>query len=192
MQRDFFSIDHHHHHHHLFISQNTTLSSTLSSFLLGLPKWSPSTYPWIPPIQDVKQALSCHHPHILSKSSYSLTSHPPPPPFYWQIPYHPPYPFIHGIYHPHPYLSSTYLSSMVSATVSSTVSSTEPYHPHRYPIIHTTLQMPNPPQSATPHHIQIQVVSDSSFIGLLNLHFCQWKCNLILWLSGIPVMFWEK
>ena len=50
--------------------------------------WSPSTHPWIRPFQDVNQALSCHHPHTLSKSSYSSPYISPLPslPFYKLIP----------------------------------------------------------------------------------------------------------
>ena len=65
------------------ITQTMYLSSSSSSFLLKmsilpryarvrrLPIWGPSTHPWIPPIQDVNQALQCPYPHTLSKSFYS-------------------------------------------------------------------------------------------------------------------------
>ena len=36
-----------------------------------LPIWIPATHPWTLPIQDANQALSCHHPHTISKSSFS-------------------------------------------------------------------------------------------------------------------------
>ena len=51
----------------------------------------PSTYPWILNIQDVNQALSCHHLHTLSQSSFfsPYISSLPPPPFYRLIPTHP-------------------------------------------------------------------------------------------------------
>ena len=43
--------------------------------------WSPFTYPWILPMKDANQAISCRHSHILFKSScpYLYTSSSPPP-----------------------------------------------------------------------------------------------------------------
>ena len=41
------------------------LGLDVSPYLL----FSPSTYPWIVHIQAAEQAISCHHSHILSKSS---------------------------------------------------------------------------------------------------------------------------
>ena len=63
--------------------EKTSISSTLAR-VRRLLIWSPSTHPWIPPIQDVNQALSCHHPHTLSKSSFSSPHiSPPSPPHCW-------------------------------------------------------------------------------------------------------------
>ena len=53
-----------------------------------LPIWNPNTYPWILPIQDANQALPCHHPLILSKSSHSSFYIAPLPSTGW-------YPIIH-------------------------------------------------------------------------------------------------
>ena len=81
-----YNIEYHHHHHHLFWK-----SPFLPRYakVRRLPIWSPSTHPWIPPIQDVNQALPCHHPHVLSKSSFSSPYISPlPPPFYRPIPNH--------------------------------------------------------------------------------------------------------
>ena len=76
---------HHHHHHHIFWKCQFLPRYTRVEHL---PIWGLSTYPWILPIQDVNQALSYHHPHILSKSSYSspYISPLPPPPFDRPIP----------------------------------------------------------------------------------------------------------
>ena len=77
-----------HHHHHLFWKRPFL---PRYATVRHLPIWSPSTHPWIPPIQDVNQALSCHYPHILSKSSFSSPYISPlaHPPFYRLIPSHP-------------------------------------------------------------------------------------------------------
>ena len=56
------------HHHHLFWKR-----PILSHYarVRRLSIWSPSTHPWMPPIQDGNQTPPCHHSHTLSKSSYS-------------------------------------------------------------------------------------------------------------------------
>ena len=75
------------HHHHLFWKRPFL---PRYARVRRLPIWSPPTHPWIPPIQDVNQTLSCHYPHTLSKSSYSSSyiSPLPPPPFFssWSAP----------------------------------------------------------------------------------------------------------
>ena len=87
--------------------------------------WSPSTHPWIPPIQNVNQALSYHPPHIHSKSSYSspYISPLPPPHFYRPTPNHPhsyaPDVFVwsistHCLEIKYEYFSSNSFKSMVS------------------------------------------------------------------------------
>ena len=67
--------------------------------------WSPSTYPWILPIQAVAQAIPCHLSHTLPKSSCpgSLIS-PLPPPHFYRPTLHPSTPLC---------LMSTYLKSHV-------------------------------------------------------------------------------
>ena len=58
---------HPHHHYHLFWKR--PFLPRYARFR-RMPIRSPSTHPRILPIQDVNQALTCHYPHILSKSSF--------------------------------------------------------------------------------------------------------------------------
>ena len=65
-----------HYHNHLFWKRPFLPRYTR---VRRLPILSPSTNPWILPIQDANQALPCPHPHTSSKSSFSshYVSHPP-------------------------------------------------------------------------------------------------------------------
>ena len=49
---------------HLNSSFRSSSSFILRTSIRRWPIWSPSTYPWIPPIQNVNQALSYHPPYI--------------------------------------------------------------------------------------------------------------------------------
>ena len=60
---------HHHHHHHLFWKRPFL---PRKARVRRLPIWSPSTYPWILPIQAANQALSCLPLHLTLATSTFL------------------------------------------------------------------------------------------------------------------------
>ena len=68
----FFENSHHHHRRLFWKCPYLPRCARVRRFA----HMKSSTHPWIPLIQDVNQAHSCHHPHTLSKPSYSSPSCP--------------------------------------------------------------------------------------------------------------------